>query len=113
MVNGFNKDIDYTNRDMVLKAVQENGLALEYASDELKDDVEIVITAVNNNGLALMYASDELKKDNDIIRAAVSENVKVSDSDKEETDFDKEFEAKEFEAAVRMLLEKNEQENNG
>ena len=47
-------------------AVAQNGSALQYASDELKNDKEIVMAAVAQNGSALQYASDELKKDQEI-----------------------------------------------
>jgi hypothetical protein len=43
---------------------------LKYASDELKSDREIVMAAVTNNGLALEYA--ELKDEN-IVKAAKEE----------------------------------------
>ncbi len=33
-----------------------NGLALEYADDELKKDKEFILEAFKNNGLALEYA---------------------------------------------------------
>ena len=37
------------------------GNALEYASDELRNDKEVVLAAVKDCGDALKYASDELK----------------------------------------------------
>ena len=59
----FTTAINWDNRDEVLAAVQENGGALEYASDELKNDREIVLAAVQQKGWALQYASDEHKKE--------------------------------------------------
>ena len=46
----------------VMTAVSKNGLALKYASEELKDNSEIVLKAVSENGLALQYASQELNQ---------------------------------------------------
>lgn len=62
------------DREIVLAAVKNYGLALKYASAELLADREIVLVAVKNNGLALKYASDELRADREIVLAAVVEN---------------------------------------
>jgi hypothetical protein len=37
-------------------------MALEWASDELRNDQEVVLAAVGQDGSALQYASDELRK---------------------------------------------------
>ena len=37
---------DWSDKKEVLKAVSENGIQLQYASDELKADKEIVLGAV-------------------------------------------------------------------
>ena len=59
-----------TIAQVVLEAVKlSNGLALKYASDELKNDRTVVLEAVKlSNGLALEYAFDELKNDEVIIK---------------------------------------------
>ena len=59
------------NKDVVMAAVGQFGLALQYASVKLKKDGEVVMAAVNNNGLALQYASVKLKKDIEVVMAAV------------------------------------------
>jgi hypothetical protein len=41
------------NRNFISAVVKINGLLLEYASDELKNNYLIVYIAVKNNGLAL------------------------------------------------------------
>ena len=41
-----------------MAAVKQNGLALQFASYELKNNKNIVIAAVNNNGFALEYTSN-------------------------------------------------------
>ncbi len=58
-------------RKDVLEDVQEDGLALEFASEELRADREIVKTAVQKDGDALEYASEELKADREMVLAAV------------------------------------------
>eukprot|EP00521_Asterionellopsis_glacialis_P018527 CAMPEP_0195296216 /NCGR_PEP_ID=MMETSP0707-20130614/18999_1 /TAXON_ID=33640 /ORGANISM="Asterionellopsis glacialis, Strain CCMP134" /LENGTH=203 /DNA_ID=CAMNT_0040357657 /DNA_START=58 /DNA_END=666 /DNA_ORIENTATION=- len=62
------------NRDIVEAAVVQNGRALYYASEELKNDKRIVLVAVTQNGRALQYASEELQDDWDIAMAAVTRN---------------------------------------
>ena len=88
------------DHELVLMAVQENGLALQYACDALRDDCQIGTAAVNQNpvafqfvgtqcrgnreltmlavrcdGLLLRLASAELRNDQDIVYAAVCSNA--------------------------------------
>ena len=75
--DGYNlyKLKDFQNdRDVVLAAVQQNGFALKYASEELKKDREIVLAAVRQNGYALEYASEHLKADRMIVLVAIKNN---------------------------------------
>ena len=44
--------------------------ALQYASDELKNNFDIVKTIISKNGYNLKYASDELKNNIDIVKIA-------------------------------------------
>ena len=44
-----------------MKAVTQDGMALEFAADELRADYKIVVTAVSQNGMALEYAAEELR----------------------------------------------------
>jgi hypothetical protein len=67
----FKKD-----RKIVLTAVEQNGLALEYA-DKFKEDRKIVLAAVKRNGLALKYAADKFKKDREIVLVAVKQDGRV------------------------------------
>eukprot|EP00972_Heterocapsa_arctica_P010646 1562545-Heterocapsa_arctica.AAC.1 len=50
----------------VLEAVKQDGLALRFASAELKGDREVVMEAVKQSGLALRFASQELMGDREI-----------------------------------------------
>jgi hypothetical protein len=55
----------------VIRAIQANGAALEYASDAMKADREVVMLAVKKHGLALQYASSALRADRDVVLEAV------------------------------------------
>ena len=62
------------DKEIVLSAVHNYGLALKYASKELQSDREVVLAAVNKNGCALEFASKELRSDRKIVLAAVNKN---------------------------------------
>ena len=64
----------YNDKNQMLAAVQENGFALEHASEELKNDKDVVLAAVQQTGFALMYAGAELQEDKDIALTAVKQN---------------------------------------
>ena len=52
------------DRDLVLEAVKQSGMALFCCgSDELKDDADVVFAAVENNYDAIQFASTRLKGD--------------------------------------------------
>jgi len=53
------------DRDVVLAAVQQNGLALQHADASLKKDRDVVLAAVQQNGLALQSAIEAKIKIND------------------------------------------------
>jgi hypothetical protein len=59
------------DEEVVLAAVSNDGFALAYASNELKNNKRIVLAAVHNKGRALMCASIELKSDEEVVLAAV------------------------------------------
>ena len=61
------------DKDVILAAIFENGLVLEYVVDELQADKEVVLAAVNDNGNALRFAADELRVDKQIVIAAVNQ----------------------------------------
>lgn len=42
-------------------AIRNNGFALYFASDEMRNNKEIVLSAVRNQGLALYFASDKMR----------------------------------------------------
>ena len=59
---------------MVLAAINQNGDAFQYASEELKGDKEVVIAAANDDGYVLQSASEELKGDKEVVLAAVNQH---------------------------------------
>ena len=50
--------------------------ALQWASDDLKNDREIVLAAIKHDSSEILHASDDLKKDNKIILTALTYNTK-------------------------------------
>ncbi|MCX6788540.1 MAG: DUF4116 domain-containing protein [Candidatus Jorgensenbacteria bacterium] len=48
---------------MMLNAVRQNGLALQYAKPEIKNDTLVVLEAVKQNPFAFQHASIELRSD--------------------------------------------------
>ena len=66
----------------VLQAVQENGGALQWASDELQNNKDIVFEAIKTFPLAVYFASDDLKDDLDIAKAALERSDKITSTAK-------------------------------
>jgi len=62
------------DREVVLAAVSQNGEALKYADDNLKDDQDVVLVAVQSSGIAVQYASSECIQHHDVALAAVTQN---------------------------------------
>ena len=60
--------------ELVLKAVRKSGRALEFASNDLKNNRTIVLAATRRHGEALEFASNNLKNDRPLVLAAVSVN---------------------------------------
>tara|TARA_R110002072_G_scaffold301723_1_gene482146 strand:- start:2350 stop:3345 length:996 start_codon:yes stop_codon:yes gene_type:complete len=59
------------NEEIVNEAINENGEALKFASAKLRAKKSIVLKAVKNNGPAIKYASDELKNDPELVYIAI------------------------------------------
>ena len=60
----------WADRDYVLKAVKEDGKALERAAKSLQADREVVLEAVKENADALKRAAVELRNDPELQRIA-------------------------------------------
>ena len=67
------------DKDVVMVAVTQDGDALTYASETLKNDREVVMAAVTQNGHALYYASEELKNDKEVMMAAKQKTKKYDE----------------------------------
>ncbi len=59
------------DRDVVLAAVNQDGMTLQYASARRRDDKEIVLTAVTENPDAIAYASASLQEDDDALISCI------------------------------------------
>mmetsp|Transcript_45828 Transcript_45828/g.84039 ORF Transcript_45828/g.84039 Transcript_45828/m.84039 type:complete len:244 (+) Transcript_45828:71-802(+) len=66
-----------SDRNMVMQAVVDNGLALKFASSELRNSRDIVLAAVKVSGEALRFASAELRGDRHVVLAAVASHGKA------------------------------------
>lgn len=62
------------DRAVVLTAVEDYGSALEYASEMLRADREVVLAAVENHGSGLKYASERLRANREVVLTAVENN---------------------------------------
>ena len=78
------------DKELMLKAVKQNGLILKYASDKLKYNKEISLNAIKNNPLALEFThlSDI---DKEIVIEAVKRNGSTYRYVKGDLEFDEEI----------------------
>ena len=58
------------DREIMLEAVKQSGIALLFASPPLKNDREIVLETVKNNGGAIQWAHEDMYNDLEIVRTA-------------------------------------------
>ncbi|MGZ3732343.1 MAG: DUF4116 domain-containing protein, partial [Parachlamydiaceae bacterium] len=80
------------DKEFMLAAVQRYGSALQYASEELKSDKEFMLAVVERNGSAfLQYASEKLKSDKEFMLAAVQRYGSAIEYASEKLKSDKEF----------------------
>lgn len=63
-----------SNPDIVFAAVSSDGISLGFARGEVPNDRRIVTAAVQNTWIALQYASEDLRRDPNIIRAAAAQD---------------------------------------
>jgi hypothetical protein len=61
-------------KKVVLAAVQQNSGALRFASKKLRSDKEVVLAAVRSYGEALRFASKKLRGDKEVVLTAVQQN---------------------------------------
>lgn len=68
------------DKELVLAAVKDYGLALKQATPELQNNRQIVMAAVKNNGMAIDFASPALQKDKEIMKAAKAQEQGLEDA---------------------------------
>ena len=78
MMLRYASDTLKNDRDVVLAAVQHNGMVLHYASANLRNDQDIVLAAVQQHGDALQYASDGLRNDQGVVLVAVQQHGRMA-----------------------------------
>eukprot|EP00929_Paragymnodinium_shiwhaense_P035713 TRINITY_DN19242_c0_g1_i3.p1 TRINITY_DN19242_c0_g1~~TRINITY_DN19242_c0_g1_i3.p1 ORF type:complete len:388 (+),score=59.55 TRINITY_DN19242_c0_g1_i3:89-1252(+) len=66
----LNAPENQTDHEVVMAAVQQNGMALRCTT--LVDDRAVVLAAVRENGMALQFASDDLRLDTRVVLEALS-----------------------------------------
>jgi hypothetical protein len=64
--NGMNLQYVEKDKDIVLAAVHQNGMALQFAG-EWNDDIEVVLAACDNTPEAFRFASVRLKDDKELV----------------------------------------------
>jgi hypothetical protein len=65
------------NKDIAIKAINDDGGCFEYLTDRLRDDEELAIMAVKVRGRYLEYASDRIKSDKNIVTIAIEEGSDI------------------------------------
>jgi hypothetical protein len=61
------------DKEFILKAIkQSTGKILQYSGEKMKQDKEVVIEAVKSHSCSLKFASEELKNDIDVVMALLS-----------------------------------------
>ena len=61
---------------------QQDGLALQHASQEMKGDRELCMAAVAQDGQAIQYMNADMRCDLEIIRIATEQHLKEFPEDK-------------------------------
>jgi hypothetical protein len=67
----------------VLAALNQSGLALEYLSDEFRNNNEIVMVAVATTANAICFASEHLKNTKEVLLMAAKQKGYTKDSSEE------------------------------
>lgn len=69
------QNIDWNNKEEVLKVIKEDGLYLVYVSQELKKDQEVVLEAIKNNSEAIREVDASLLGDKEFMTKALEYSV--------------------------------------
>ena len=68
------KEIDPNNKKVVIKAILQDKMDLQHASERLRNDKDVVIAAVHTYGDSLKFASKRLRDDKEIVLATLNNN---------------------------------------
>ena len=60
------------DREIVMRAVSSDGLALQHATMDLRGDREVVMKALSSDGFALQYVAKELRDDSQLMDLAMA-----------------------------------------
>lgn len=74
-VLAYASDKLHNDKELMLKAVSQDGQILYYASKALRDDKDVVIAAVQNKWLIVKYASRRLRGDIDVAKCVLNQNL--------------------------------------
>lgn len=68
------------DKDFIYEAVKvdEFGTVLKYVPKEFREDKDLLLTAIEQEGNAIYFASENLMKDRDFILEAARRNIKVA-----------------------------------
>ncbi len=62
------------SKEFILTAVKNDGRILQYASNNLKADIDIVLEAVKKDGESLQYVSEDMKEYSHVVNVALENN---------------------------------------
>ena len=71
-------DLLYDNKPFALELVKRNGLNLQGVSERLRHDRDVVLAAIKENHLAIEYAGEEFDEDSEIMSAYQKGNPPLS-----------------------------------
>jgi hypothetical protein len=64
----------WQDREILVQAVGQNGLALKFVGEEGRGDQDVVSAAVSQNGIALFFAAENMCADPQIVLQAIGNN---------------------------------------
>jgi hypothetical protein len=91
------------DKEVVLAAVSQAGISLEYASPELKADKEVVLVAVSQDGNAIYSANPALKGDPEILWHASKKGFRANEP---ENALIQQYDALRKETAMQLFAKK-------
>ena len=65
------KDLSSKDKEVVMKAIENRGISLSFASTELRKDPNFVLAAIKKKGVALRYADPSIKSNREFLLTAI------------------------------------------